>query len=141
MKKITPLFLFIALLLLSCNKHVQDVAGPDKVDQLFTQLKSEPTFLSYLNSTNELMKIIQKNVENAAPKDSAIMRDKSLTYKEKSEKLNFTGIEEMKVISRRKSEILKTLVTRYPVMATLTNDESKVLYKKAYAFYFPTSKK
>ena len=75
-----------------------------------------------------------------SPKDSTIVRDKTLNFSQKYDQLNFTGIEKMKDNNTKMAELFKYLSSKYDLLNTLSKDELKDLYKKSYAFYFKSKK-
>jgi hypothetical protein len=132
------LTLFFSIGVISCSKSAQELQAPSKVDQLFTQLKNEPKFLEYLNSVNNTMKILEQNILKTQPEDSTILKNKSLSFNEKYKQLNFTGEDDLKNSNKISNELMTYLLGKYPLFKSLTDEESKLLYRKAYSHYFKT---
>jgi len=138
MKKIYLITLVLSSLLqlYSCNKSTQDITDRSKVDVLLEQFKSDSTFLAYLKTINANMEIFKVKLSNLPISDSTIIRDKSLSFEEKNKKLGIIIPEEVAINQKKGREYLQLLYSKYPEFKTLSDEESKLLFKKAYAHYF-----
>lgn len=122
----------------SCNKSTLETQAPNKVDMLLTELKKDPEFLNYLNEMNGVFEVIKTNVLQTDLKDTSVINDKSLSYAQKSKKLNFQNDKLMYAHFENSDKILQNLIKKHPLYLELSSDENKLLYKKAIAFYTPS---
>ena len=142
MKKNLLVIAILSLLtFVSCSKGSQEIQAPSKVELLFNQLKNEPKFLEYLKAVDINMKFIAENLSKLNPNDTSIVRDKTLNFSQKYEKLNFTGIEKIKVNSKIMGELFNQLSSKYTLLNTLSKEELRDLYKRSYSFYFKSKSK
>ena len=112
--------------------------APSKVDQLLTQLKSEPLFTAYLAHMDKAMKAISADIDEQSPADTSTIKNKSLSYDEKAKALAFTHAAETKEEMKKANDAMMLLLKKYPAIAALTNEENQVFYKKAVNNYLST---
>ncbi|MFN0081314.1 MAG: hypothetical protein ACKVOM_02260 [Ferruginibacter sp.] len=136
MKKI----LFIPLLLsflafYSCNKSIKELEAPAKVDVLFSQVKNDAIFLEYLKEIDQTIDLFRKQIQQSNPSDSQILRDNSLSLDDKFGKLKYQGLDKVKENSNKIVKLFDVISKKYPAIPSLSNEESKLLYKKVYSYY------
>jgi hypothetical protein len=66
--------LFFTVLLANCSKSAMDMTAPSKVDELLTQMKSEPKFLEMLKYENAALAILTRNISKTPNSDSSTYR-------------------------------------------------------------------
>jgi hypothetical protein len=126
----------------SCTKTAKEMEAPSKVDLLFNQLKSESQFLEYLKIVNSSMELMKTDLSKTALKDTSIIRSKTLSFEKKTKLLGISSSNNILNENYAKSSlIINKILEKYPVMSTLTKEETKELYKKAKAHYFKTKTK
>ncbi len=141
MKKSFLIPILLCLLIFSsCNKNVKELQAISNVDLLFNQLKNEPVFLDYLINSKEILAISRTNFSNLSSIDSAVVRDKSLNMDQKYKALGLTNIDEINIRLKKTQTQLDFLGKKYPLLNSLTNEESKLLFKKAFSHYFKPKK-
>jgi hypothetical protein len=138
MKRILVPILLSAVMFTACNKSSMDMQAPSKVDQLLTQLKSEPLFTEYMVHMDKAMKAVAADIDEQSPADTSTIKNKSLSYDEKAKALAFTHANETRDEMKKANDAMMLLLKKYPAITALTNEENKVFYKKAVNNYLST---
>lgn len=134
-------FLMTVLFLTSCSKGSTELQAPSKIDMLLTKLKADQQFNEYLMHMKNASDAIANDVNKLAVSDTSVAMSQSLTFAEKANSLKFQNTNQMVEEMKKANELMIDLLKRYPTLAELNAEESKVFYKKAVVNYLKTSKK
>lgn len=135
-KQLLILSCFFSILIIACNKNITSATEQSKPDQLLAQVKNDPQFLDYLNSINASMKIMQRNAKNGKASDSIVLKDETKTVEQKFSTLKYTGLDSIYNNIEISKQLFASISKKYPLILILTQEESKLFFKKAYAYFY-----
>jgi hypothetical protein len=125
MKQISGVVLLLsfALLAASCSKNVSGIEKTDKAEVLFQQIKNDSNYISFYRIMLADVEIYMANAKKDTKLDSAVLRNKNLTMKEKYQTLNYSGYETVNASGPKLMKLLAYIQNVYPLFNELTDEE------------------
>jgi hypothetical protein len=125
MKQISGVVLLFsfALLMASCSKNVSGIEKTDKAVVLFQQIKNDSNYISFYRIMLTNVEIYMANSKKDTKLDSAVLRNKNLTMKEKYETLHYSGYETVNSSGPKLLKLLEYIQKNYPLFNDLTEEE------------------